>query len=239
MTAVAEKHKPVLKIDWATHEAAKYACENWHYSKCIPAGKLVKIGAWEDGKYIGVVLFARGATPNLGKPYGLDQTECCELVRIALTEHKTPVSKIMAISLKWLKKQNPQMKMVVSFADKTQGHHGGIYQASNWIYNGCGDGAYFYKINGKITHPRSIGSLGFVQNLDGAKKIDKHAEKIYIEGKHRYLMPLDNETRKQILPLSKPYPKRVSSADNGTAGDQLAGGGVIPTDTLQNSVVAP
>jgi hypothetical protein len=31
--------KPELKIDWASHEAAKYACENWHYSKCLPAGK--------------------------------------------------------------------------------------------------------------------------------------------------------------------------------------------------------
>ena len=29
--------------------------------------------------------------------------------------------------------------------------------------------------------------------------------------------------------------QRVSSADSGTAGDQLAGGGVIPTDTLQHS----
>ena len=31
--------RPELKIDWATHEAAKYACLHWHYSKTIPTGK--------------------------------------------------------------------------------------------------------------------------------------------------------------------------------------------------------
>ena len=45
--------KPTLKIDWASHEAAKFACVNWHYSKCLPIGKLVKVGVWEDSKYIG------------------------------------------------------------------------------------------------------------------------------------------------------------------------------------------
>ena len=31
--------KANLKIDWATHEAAKYACTNWHYSKSVPINK--------------------------------------------------------------------------------------------------------------------------------------------------------------------------------------------------------
>ena len=81
-------NKTNLKISWATFESTKYACLNWHYSKCVPVGKLVKIGAWEDNKFIGVVLFGRGANQHLGKPYNLEQTECVELVRIALNRHK-------------------------------------------------------------------------------------------------------------------------------------------------------
>ena len=46
--------QPELKIDWATHKAAKYACENWHYSKCLPSGKTVKLGVWEDNNFIGI-----------------------------------------------------------------------------------------------------------------------------------------------------------------------------------------
>jgi hypothetical protein len=107
--------KPVLKIDWATHEAAKYAVENWHYSESMPAGKLVKVGAWENGKFIGVVLFGRGANNNIGKPYKLDQTAACELVRIALTNHITPVSKIAAIAIRFLKVNSPGLRLIISY----------------------------------------------------------------------------------------------------------------------------
>ena len=223
--------KPQLKIDWATHEAAKYACENWHYSGCLPVGKLVKVGAWEDGKFIGVVLFGRGATPNLGRPYNLAQDECVELTRIALTKHKSAVSKIASLALKFLRASNPKLRLVVSFADQTQGHHGGIYQAGNWIYNGAGTPAKFYMIHGRLTHPRSIGAKGLVQNIFGARKIDPNAQTVLVAGKHRYLMPLDAEMKERILPLSKPYPKRVKEQALEHPSNL---GGVTPTHTLQN-----
>jgi hypothetical protein len=226
--------KVELKIDWASHEAAKHACENWHYSKCVPVGKLVKVGAWENGKFIGVVLFGRGATPNLGKPYGLGQTECVELVRIALTSHQSPVSKIASLAIKFLKKSNSNLRLIVSFADQSQGHHGGIYQAGNWIYNGQGNPAKFYLIKGKLTHPRSIGAKGLVQNIHGARKIDPYAVVVDVPGKHRYLMPLDKEMKKRILPLSKPYPKR---AKDQALDVQSSLGGETPTCTLQSKEV--
>lgn len=222
--------KADLKIDWATHEAAKYACEHWHYSGCLPVGKLVKVGAWENGKFVGVVIFGRGATPNLGKPYNLCQDECVELVRIALTKHENAVSRITALAIKFLHKANPRIRLIVSFADQSQGHHGGIYQAGNWVYNGQGDPAKFYMINGKLTHPRSIGAKGLIQNIYGARKIDPNANTVDVPGKHRYLMPLDTEMRKRILPLSKPYPKRMKQANSG---DQLESGGAAPTHALQ------
>ena len=204
--------KADLRIDWATHEAAKYACVNWHYSGCLPAGKLVKVGAWESGKFIGVVLFGRGATPNLGRPYNLGQDECVELVRIALTKHENAVSRIAALAMKFLHNANPKLRLIVSFADQSQGHHGGIYQAGNWVYNGQGDPAKFYMIRGKLTHPRSIGAKGLVQNIHGARKIDPNATVVDVPGKHRYLMPLDADMRARIMPLSKPYPKRAKQA---------------------------
>jgi hypothetical protein len=211
--------KADLRIDWATHAAAKYACENWHYSKCLPVGKLVKVGAWENGKFVGVVLFGRGATPNLGKPYNLAQDECVELVRIALTKHENAVSRIASLAMKFLRKANPKLRLIVSFADSSQGHHGGIYQAGNWIYNGQGGAAKFYMIHGKLTHPRSIGAKGLVQNIHGARKIDANATVVDVPGKHRYLMPLDAAMKEQVAPLAKPYPKRVKQA---MADDQLA-----------------
>jgi len=215
--------KPQLKIDWATHEAAKYACENWHYSKCLPVGKLVKIGAWEDNKFIGVVLFGRGANYNMVKGYGLSQDQGCELVRIALTSHKTPVSKIAALAIRFLKKQSPNLRLIVSYADPEQGHHGGIYQAGNWLYRGLSSSALKVWYNGKWSHKKTVDDAG----LDQTNMIKKR-----VSGKHTYLMALDQEMRERILPLSKPYPKRVKEQALENPSNL---GGVTPTHPLQLS----
>jgi hypothetical protein len=195
--------KADLKIDWATHEAAKYACLNWHYSGCLPAGKLVKVGAWENGKFIGVVLFGRGANHNMVKGYGLEQDHGCELVRIALTSHVTPVSRIAAHAMRFLKRQSPNLRLIVSYADPEAGHHGGIYQAGNWVYRGVSAPAIKVWYNGKWSHKKTVDDAGVRQDNLLKKKV---------EGKHTYLMPLDAEMRELILPLSKPYPKRAKQA---------------------------
>jgi hypothetical protein len=229
--------KSDLKIDWCTHEAAKYACLNWHYSKCLPVGKLVKIGAWENGKYIGCVIFGRGANNNMLKPYKLTADQGCELVRIALTNHLSPVSRIMSLAIKFLNKSNPKLKLIVSYADADQNHHGGIYQATNWIYSGLKNsgtmGAFIIK--GKKVHPKSVHSKGVKQTLSEVQKhLDKNASVFITKGKHCYLMPLDKHITKEIQLLSKPYPKRTTKA---TSSDQLESGGAIPTCTLQPSAV--
>lgn len=203
--------KPKLHIDWASHEATRYACENWHYSKSVPVPPLVKVGVWENDKYIGVVIFSRGASSNLLKPYGLNQDEGCELTRVALNKHITPVSKIMAIAIKFLKKENPKLRLIVSFADPQYGHHGGIYQATNWIYVGDTAKGKEYWHNGKRLHSRQVSEKGWNIQQGQKRKTVKPSECQIIEtkGKHRYLMPLDNQMAKQIEPLRKPYPKRV------------------------------
>jgi hypothetical protein len=217
--------KTNLKIDWATHESAKFACENWHYSKCLPAGALVKIGVWEHEKFVGVVLFSRGATPNLCKPYNLTQMECCELTRIALRNHETPVSKILSIAIKFFKKRTPGMRLIISFADPSQNHHGGIYQATNWIYTGKSNDAKFGVLNGKEIHPRTISEMSLNQ-----KKLLNWVLK---PGKHRYLMPLDDKMHRQVNHLKQPYPKRVTSIGTDVSGVHPEEGGVSPTVTLQ------
>lgn len=216
-----------LKIDWCSHEAAKYACVNWHYSRCLPVGKLVKVGVWECGKFIGCVLFGRGANKGLGSPFGLAQTEVCELVRIALTKHENQVSRVMSLAIKFLSKTNRGIKLIVSFADSEQGHHGGIYQATNWIYNGKTTPADEYLYKGKRWHGRAFRK----SHGSHLKYIDKGLIIVNGSSKHRYLMPLDKEDKIKLQSLSKPYPKRSKQANSD---DQLESGGAAPTTTLQS-----
>tara|TARA_R110000803_G_scaffold26601_1_gene62774 strand:+ start:361 stop:1062 length:702 start_codon:yes stop_codon:yes gene_type:complete len=215
--------KVKLKLDWANYKAAEYSCKNWHYSKCLPIGKSVKVGVWENNKFIGVVLFSRGTAPTLGKKYGLVQTECVELTRIALTNHISPVSRIMAIALKFLQKSNKGIRLVVSFAAKSENHHGGIYQACNWIYTGetTANKDAIYK--GRRVPNRSLTPISQRYKCTVSELIKKGVfSDIRQIGKHRYLMPLDEEIKKRTIILSKPYPKRVKQA---TVNDQLTGRG--------------
>lgn len=151
--------KPSLRLDFCTYNAAKYAVMHWHYSKRMPAGKLVKIGIWENEVFIGAVIFGRGASNNLPKHLGLTTIECCELVRVALDEHITPTSRIISIAIKMLRKFNPGIKTIFSYADQTnQEHQGTIYRAGNWQYHGlrrCR--AYFLDTRtNEYIHQRSI-----------------------------------------------------------------------------------
>ena len=214
--------KADLRIDWATHEAAKYAVETWHYSRVLPVPPLVKVGAWEDGKFIGVVIFSRGANNNLLKPFGLTATEGCELTRVALTSHKSPVSRVVRLAMQFLNRNSPELRLIVSFADPSEGHHGGIYQAGNWTYTGKQPPTVEYIApDGRQWHGRMVSKDGRIKvqgkyrpcwRVDQCKPVEK-------PGKHRYLMPLDADMRARILPLAKPYPKRDKQA---MAGDHPA-----------------
>lgn len=229
--------KTNLKIDWATHEAAKYACENWHYSKSIPVPPLLKIGVWEQKKFVGVVIFSRGATPDLLKPYGLKQTEGCELTRIALFNHKSPVSRILSIAIKFVKKTNPKVRLIVSFADPSEGHHGGIYQATNWIYSGDSAPSFkYFDSSGRQWHPRQVSATGQKKQFGIVRRVPKTSEckKIKVLGKHRYLMPLDDEMRRQIEPLRQPYPKRAGSIVADAPEVHSGEGGAEPTPALHS-----
>jgi len=205
-----------LKIDYCSFDACKYAVKHWHYSKCLPAGKLLKYGVWEDEKFIGCIIYSHGATNMIGKGYGLTQFQCIELTRVALSKHKTSVSKIISITLKLIKKTLTNIKLIVSYADSEQGHNGSIYQAGNWIYSGFSQDTNI-AINGKRMHRRSVGSKYGTSSIPKLKKIlGKEITVINTKPKFRYLYPLDNEMRKQVLKLSKPYPKKCGSSVTGS-----------------------
>lgn len=190
-----------LLVAPCSHKAAKYAVMNWHYSKAMPAGNLVKFGVWEDGAFVGAVLFGWGANNNIGSPYNLKMTEVCELVRVALTSHLSAVSQIVSKTINELRKQSPGLRLIVSYADPEHGHNGGIYQAMNWAYTGSSKPQRgMVGASGKSAHKKSVsGRFGTIKGQMYSK----------ILWKHKYLYPLDKAMRRQIEPLAQPYPKRA------------------------------
>lgn len=223
-----------LQLDWCSHEAAKFAVLNWHYSKTMPVGKMVKVGVWEDDAFIGAIIFGLGGGgAGDGRSFGLARNfQVAELERIALRAHRAPVTRIASIAIRMLAKQSPGIRLLVSYADPGAGHAGGIYQAGNWVFVGqTSDDWCMVDSNGKRYHSRIARDhvqfgIPKTLNVDGMTKVP-------LPGKLKYLYPLDDEMRARIAPLAKPYPKRVRSIDSDAPGFQSGEGGAIPTRTLQ------
>lgn len=216
-----------LVLDFCGHDAAEYAVKHWHYSQCMPQGPYVRVGVWEREKFKGVVLFSRGAAKDLLRRYSLSTTEGCELTRVALTDHTAPVSRIVSIAVKLLKKANPGLRLIVSFADPQRDHHGGIYQAMGWTYTGttATSPEWVDPKTGRHYHARVVSKSGFVIQFGKVTRAKSADGLVQIEapGKHRYLLPLDDAMREQITPLARPYPKRGRGAENGTAATSRRG----------------
>ena len=221
-----------LLIAECGYDAIRHSCMNYHYAKTIPTGKLVGMGVWEDDKFIGCVVFGRGVGNAQIERYGIPLTNGAELVRVALKEHKTPVTRIVSIAIKELKKHSPGLKILVSYADSRQGHLGIIYQAGNWIYTGKAKTTPDYLYKGKYFHVRSMNRMikngkfdrAFVNSLpqrSGGERL-------------RYLYVIDEDMRQLVEKLRLPFPKDTRDKhESNVPGFQSGKDGAVPIITHQ------
>jgi hypothetical protein len=231
---------PDLKIDWCDAKAARFACERWHYfGGRIPTFKQAKLGVWEDGKFVGAMMWGRGSSAKFCQGYSLQIVEVAELTRVALSNHhRTPTSRIVRIGLRIIVRQNPKLRLLVSFADPAEGHVGTIYQASGWIYTGISAETVEYLYRGRWSHVKAVYGPG----RDSGEVREKRRERVRSlipslpvrkrPGRYRYLIPLDERVRAIVESRRLPYPKRVGSVDGDTPDVQSGEGGSIPTPAL-------
>jgi hypothetical protein len=229
--------KPDLQLDFCSHQAAAFACRHWHYSRKIPVGKLVKVGVWENGKFIGAIIFGDGLLgPKCIVYGGIDKFRIAEIVRIALRDHQHEVSRMISIAIKLLRKRCPGIELIVAFADQGENHHGGIYQASNFIYTGESEpGRIFrHRATGRILHNRAVSVNGRRSHFGKVRKVPRHeCEIIGGSRKRRYLLPLTPELKILIEKMRKPYPKRATSDTSDTPGVHPGEGRAARTVALQ------
>lgn len=111
-----------------------------HYSGKVVQNSQVHFGAFLDGQLHGVLSYG----PSMNKyklqdmVEGTGWNEFIELNRMAFDDYlpRNSESFCIAKSLRLLKKNAPQLKWVVSFADGTQCGDGTIYRASNFVLTG-------------------------------------------------------------------------------------------------------
>ena len=107
-----------------------------HYSGKVVPNSTLHFGCFLDNKLHGVMSFGasinKKGTINLVK--GTGWNEFIELNRMAFDDYlpKNSESRCISIALKLLKKNAPQIKWVISFADGCQCGDGTIYRASGF-----------------------------------------------------------------------------------------------------------
>jgi|688.fasta_scaffold878444_1 hypothetical protein len=195
-----------MRLEKASHKAIKYACMNFHYAKSVPSTR-AKVNGYsvfnDNGDWCGVIIFSGGASANMGTPYKLKFGQYAELVRMALNGKQTETSKSMAIAIKLFKKDNPLVKILISYADKGQNHLGIIYQATNWFFTEESESSgtdIFYK--GVWRHDRNLNEL--------PKNILSQLPKRKRSGKYKYIYPLHKSLIPLCKSLAKPYPKNAA-----------------------------
>lgn len=198
-----------MRLEIASHKAIKYACMNFHYAKAVPNVGLGFNVFNGKNEWCGVICYGIGATNNIGKPYGLVQGQVIELLRMALNGKQESTTKALALSLRIISKKNPNVKLVVSYADSEQGHIGTIYQATNWIYTGYSTDTNLI-VNGKREHRRTLGSRFGTCSAEAIRQKGYVVEVLKTKPKWKYIYPLDKSLIPLCQSLAKPYPKNAS-----------------------------
>lgn len=182
-----------------------------HYSKRMPGSIVASYAIWTEGglfgdrgKPIAAIIFSSPPTR-----WSESVIELTRLVR--LPDCEVPLSGLIAFGCSQLKKLGHPL--VVSFADWTQNHHGGIYQASSFQYGGqrdrVVDGCI---INGVFIPGRSCNAQWGTRSPTKlqASMPDCKIEPHYDEGKHLYWRALRVSGRsmaKRLELKSLPFPK--------------------------------
>jgi hypothetical protein len=140
---------------------------------------------------------------------GLELDEVLELTRLVILDGygKNIESYSIAQSFQWMKDNDKRVKVLVSYADPEQSHTGGIYRATNWIYQGCGysklmpDFSLLLEEGGLWMHSRTVGAKfgnKSVENL--AKRIGRTFWRKEETAKHRYIYFLcDKKEKKRMM----------------------------------------
>jgi hypothetical protein len=127
-------------------------------------------------------------------------------------------SYLIGKGFKWLKKNRPNIKALISYADPEQGHVGTIYQATNWIYQGNrirpNDILLFkWEEEGKWQHQRTIWPYYGTNNIEKLRNLvpnDFWVKNQLRKHRYVYLLGSKSENKKALSRLKHPiypYPK--------------------------------
>ena len=197
-----------IKDKYSVKSIDYFECKEWllkkHYAKRM-CSISYSFGLHDGNNFlIGVCTFGLPPSAPLVKNVlsGSYLDNILELNRLVVNDglEKNTLSFFVSECLNLL----PKPKCIISFADPNNGHHGYIYQATNWLYTGLGSATpnYFLE-NGKQIHSKWVKKY-----KDEGHELTKDEQL----PKHRYIyLCCDKKTKidmiKKLKYKTEPYPK--------------------------------
>tara|TARA_B100000287_G_scaffold435372_1_gene503347 strand:- start:1582 stop:2388 length:807 start_codon:yes stop_codon:yes gene_type:complete len=194
-----------------------------HYSHAWTSCRYA-LGLFYDDNIVGVAVYGFPVGRQVVKSISpiLENGNVLELTRlwVAESEGKNTESFFLGKTFSWLKENDKDIWILISYSDPMVDHVGIIYQATNWLYQGNNvkkGKSWMYKINNQWYHPRTV-----ISNWGSTKdaiiaEVDENFEKVVMPKKHRYLYVLNKRERKNILKSLKhpivPYVKDNSTCN--------------------------
>tara|TARA_R100001015_G_C4633406_1_gene198309 strand:+ start:2207 stop:2893 length:687 start_codon:yes stop_codon:yes gene_type:complete len=180
-----------------------------HYSGKVVPNSTLHFGCFLDNKLHGVMQYGSPfmKTKVLSLVHNTGWNEMLELNRMAFDNYlpKYSESRCIAISIKLIKKNAPQIKWILSFADGTQCGDGTIYRASGFVLTSIKQNNSIIKLsNGNIVAAMTYTKGKNILKQGGRAGIPKNAEKLK-GNMFRYIYLIDKNCKinTEILPFSE------------------------------------
>lgn len=143
-------------------QTARDIVEQYHYSHVMPQCTRYRFGFYEidlDGNedLVAVCSFGVPSSPTVAKALVGEERkhDVLELNRLACNDaskYRIQVSELISKCLHLL----PRNTIVISYADTAQGHHGGVYRASNFRLYGMTKAQLEYNVQGHALGYRKL-----------------------------------------------------------------------------------
>ena len=198
---------------------AKQFMQKYHYTKSC-AKSTYALGFYYYNKLCTMIVYGQPSGKYLASSIwdGGTEPECLELLRLFSFDWcpKNTESYCIGKSIKWLKQNHPEIKILVSYADASVGHVGYIYQASNWLYIGKSGAEKEIYIDNVRQHRRDLydkygtSSIPKLKEQFGDRLVV--SENRFKKNKYIYVLGSNKKEHKELLlklkikPLNK-YPK--------------------------------
>ena len=180
-----------------------------HYSGKVVPNSTLHFGCFLDDKLHGVLSYGTSMDKRKILPLveNTGWNEMLELNRMAFDEYlpKYSESRCIAITIKLLKKNAPQIKWILSYSDGTQCGDGTIYRASGFNLTGIKENKTILEWEGKIIADKTLNNSNY-KKLGISAGYAKKNGAVPLNGfQLRYIYLIDKTCKitVPILPFSK------------------------------------